>query len=127
MGELDRPHKQEKSFIDELVYAIVQLIPIGYTVTYKAIADLLGVHPRRVALALKRNNKPIVIPCHRVVSAKGLGGYTPAGIDFKKRLLELEGAITASGRPTRIINSMEQLVKLIFKHKGQKAIIVDDC
>jgi len=127
MGELDRPHKRKESFIDELVYTIVQLMPVGYTVTYKAIADLLGIHPRRVALALKRNNKPIVIPCHRVVSAKGLGGYTPAGVDFKKRLLQLEGAVTASRRLVRRINSMEQLIELVFEHRGQNVITIDDC
>lgn len=121
------PINEKRVFIDELVYTIVQLIPVGYTVTYKAIADLLGIHPRRVALALKRNNKPIVIPCHRVVSAKGLGGYTPAGVDFKKRLLQLEGAVTASGRLVRRINSMEQLIELVFEHRGQNVITIDDC
>lgn len=121
------PINEKRVFIDELVYTIVQLIPAGYTVTYKAIADLLGIHPRRVALALKRNNKPIVIPCHRVVSAKGLGGYTPAGVDFKKRLLQLEGAVTASGRLVRRINSMEQLIELVFEHRGQNVITIDDC
>jgi len=124
MGELGRPHKQEE-LIDELVYTIVQLVPIGYTATYKAIAELLGVHPRRVALALKRNNKPIIIPCHRIVGVKDLGGYTPADVEFKRKLLQLEGAFTTSKR-LRKIESAEQLIRLVFDDRGRDVIIVDD-
>lgn len=125
MGELGRPYKQEK-LIDELVYTMVQLVPIAYTATYKAIAELLGVHPRRVALALKRNNKPIIIPCHRIVGVKDLGGYTPASVEFKRKLLQLEGAFTTS-RKLRRIKSAEQLIKLVFDDRGRDTIIVDDC
>ena len=124
MGELGRPYKQEK-LIDELVYTMVQLVPIGYTATYKAIAELLGVHPRRVALALKRNNKPIIIPCHRIVGVKDLGGYTPADVEFKRKLLQLEGAFTTSKR-LRKIESAEQLIRLVFDDRGRDVIIVDD-
>jgi len=126
MGELGRPYKQKEEFVDELVYTIVQLIPIGYTATYKAIAELLGIHPRRVALALKRNNKPIIIPCHRVVGVKDLGGYTPAGVEFKKKLLQLEGALTSS-KKLKKIESAEQLIKLIFDRKSKDTILIDDC
>ena len=33
----------------------------------------------------------LLVPCHRVVGATGLGGYGSAGLDVKRRLLELEG------------------------------------
>jgi methylated-DNA-[protein]-cysteine S-methyltransferase len=32
-----------------------------------------------------------VIPCHRVVAADGIGGFGSLGVDYKRRLLELEG------------------------------------
>jgi O-6-methylguanine DNA methyltransferase len=42
-----------------------------------------------VGNALGKNPIPIIIPCHRVVAKKGIGGYS-AGIDIKTRLLEFE-------------------------------------
>ncbi|HIQ11213.1 MAG TPA: MGMT family protein [Pyrodictium sp.] len=126
MGELDRPYKRKENLIDELVYTIVQLIPIGYTVTYKAIAELLGMHPRRVALALRRNIKPIIVPCHRVVGTRSLGGYTPANVGFKEKLLQLEGALTRSRKLLKRINSAKQLMELIFNCKGRNCIVIDD-
>ncbi|MFQ5541475.1 MAG: methylated-DNA--[protein]-cysteine S-methyltransferase, partial [Candidatus Binatia bacterium] len=45
---------------------------------------------RAVGNALARNPIPIIIPCHRVVRADGsLGGYA-LGLDWKRKLLELE-------------------------------------
>ena len=38
-----------------------------------------------------RNRIAIVVPCHRVVAAEGLGSYGELGVDYKRRLLELEG------------------------------------
>jgi O-6-methylguanine DNA methyltransferase len=42
-----------------------------------------------VGQALKANPFPLIIPCHRVVGSKGLGGYS-SGPDLKRRLLEIE-------------------------------------
>jgi methylated-DNA-[protein]-cysteine S-methyltransferase len=42
---------------------------------------------------MARNPLPLVVPCHRVVAAGGLGGYG-GGLPLKRRLLALEGAIT---------------------------------
>jgi len=76
----------------EAVYSLIQLIPPGYVTYYGSIARVLGIRPRRVAAILKRNKQPVVIPCHRVVMKDGsIGGYTPMGKMFKRRLLELEG------------------------------------
>ncbi len=38
-----------------------------------------------------RNRLGLFVPCHRVVSATGLGSYGSAGVEYKRRLLALEG------------------------------------
>jgi len=74
-------------------------VPSGKVVSYGDIARRIG-RPRgsrAVGQALGRNPVPIVIPCHRVVGSGGrLGGYT-GGLDVKKTLLRLEGALAAVG------------------------------
>lgn len=88
-----------ESDIDEAVHILTMLVPLGRVVSYSAIAKVLGLHPRRVALALSRNTKPIVVPCHRVVMKNGsLGGYTPRGTQFKAALLKIEGVEVIRGR-----------------------------
>ncbi len=64
----------------------------GETITYGELARRLGTSPRAVGQAMRRNPIPVVIPCHRVVSRNGMGGYS-AGIRWKKFLLEVERAI----------------------------------
>ena len=80
--------------IEEAVYTLIQLIPLGCVTTYKDIAKVLGISPRKVAKILSRNSNPIAIPCHRVVKSDGgLGGYTLNGKKvpwFKEKLLKLE-------------------------------------
>lgn len=85
--------------ICEAVYTLTQLIPQGFVASYGEIARVLGTSPRLVATCLARNKKPILIPCHRVVYSNGrLGGYSGLGVEFKKRLLSLEGIrLTGSG------------------------------
>jgi methylated-DNA-[protein]-cysteine S-methyltransferase len=73
-------------------------VPAGQVVSYGEIARRIG-RPRgsrAVGQALGRNPVPIVVPCHRVVAAGGLGGYT-GGLDIKRKLLRLEGALAATG------------------------------
>lgn len=50
-------------------------IPAGYTKTYGGLSALIGGSPRAVAGACRANRLPILIPCHRIVGASGLGGY----------------------------------------------------
>lgn len=79
--------------LKELIYTLVQLIPIGHVVTYGDIAKILGINPRLVGIILSKNSQPIVVPCHRVVSSKGLGGYTLLGkkaLNLKSKLLQIE-------------------------------------
>lgn len=67
-------------------------IPVGQVRTYGELAAELGSSPRAVGQALGANPVPILVPCHRVLAADGLGGFS-AGTAWKKRLLSLEGAI----------------------------------
>jgi methylated-DNA-[protein]-cysteine S-methyltransferase len=71
------------------IYRNVRAIPYGETRTYAEIARSAGTAPRVVGNAMARNPTPLVIPCHRVVATRGLGGYTPS-IEIKKALLEME-------------------------------------
>ena len=67
-------------------------IPAGKTKSYAEVARNIG-RPkafRAVAQACGANPIPVVVPCHRVVASKGLGGYT-GGIDRKIFLLKDEG------------------------------------
>jgi methylated-DNA-[protein]-cysteine S-methyltransferase len=69
-------------------------IPFGETVTYGELAALSG-HPgaqRAVGTFCARNRFGVVVPCHRVVAADGLGAYGSLGTSYKRRLLELENA-----------------------------------
>ncbi len=69
----------------------VMQIPYGQTQTYGDIARAMG-NPRAyraVGSANANNNIPLIIPCHRVVAANGLGGYG-GGLDMKVKLLKLE-------------------------------------
>lgn len=72
-------------------------IPAGKTATYIEIASTLGSPKlvRAVGGACAANALAVVIPCHRVVKSNGdLSGYR-WGIERKRRLLELEGAISS--------------------------------
>jgi methylated-DNA-[protein]-cysteine S-methyltransferase len=70
-------------------------IPFGQTLSYAEIAKRAGsprAH-RAAGSALGANPIPIIVPCHRVLrSDGGLGGYG-GGLDVKRQLLRLEGAL----------------------------------
>jgi len=74
------------------VYKVVLSIPIGEVRSYKWVAEKIGQPQamRAVGQILKHNPWPLIIPCHRVISADGkLGGYS-SGKKKKKTLLDLE-------------------------------------
>ena len=77
------------------VMASLRAVPSGETVTYGELAALAGYpNAQRAAGSVCAHNRfPIFVPCHRVVSADGLGSYGSLGIGYKRRLLELEGAL----------------------------------
>jgi methylated-DNA-[protein]-cysteine S-methyltransferase len=70
-------------------------IPYGETVTYGELAALAGSPnaPRAAGTFCAANRFPLVIACHRVVAADGIGGFGSLGVEYKRRLLELEGAL----------------------------------
>jgi methylated-DNA-[protein]-cysteine S-methyltransferase len=73
----------------------IRSIPYGATATYGEVAALAG-HPnaqRAVGSVCACNRFPLVIPCHRVVAAGGIGPYGSLGSAYKLRLLELEDAV----------------------------------
>lgn len=68
-------------------------IPYGETREYGQLARALGVPPQAIGQACGANPLPILIPCHRVLAATGLGGYSgPGGVETKVALLRHEGA-----------------------------------
>ncbi|MFH1055367.1 MAG: MGMT family protein [Candidatus Altiarchaeota archaeon] len=78
----------------KLVLSCVRKIPYGTTMTYSEVARKIGKPKaaRAVGGALNANPLPLLIPCHRVTAAKGLGGFA-CGAGMKKRMLEMEGVI----------------------------------
>ncbi len=77
------------------VWAALRAIPRGTTRGYGDLARELATSPRAIGGACARNPLPILIPCHRVISANGaLAGYSGGeGAETKRFLLALEGAL----------------------------------
>ena len=86
-----------RSAFERAVLQTVRGIPMGSTVTYSGLAARLGKPKaaRAVGNALHHNPVPLFVPCHRVVAASGLGGFS-WGVDIKRKLLLLEGACSQS-------------------------------
>lgn len=76
------------------VWQALTRIPAGSPTTYGALAQQLGTAARAVGQACGSNPLPLVVPCHRVVAAHGLGGFmhasAGASLDIKRCLLEHE-------------------------------------
>ena len=69
------------------VWAEMERIPFGATLTYGELARRIGSSARAVGNACGANPLPIVVPCHRVLAAGGLGGYSGFGGSNTKRWL----------------------------------------
>lgn len=95
-GDLQRfetPVAPRGSAFQQEFYAALCAIPYGDTRTYGDLAKQLGVSAQAIGQACGANPIAILIPCHRVLAADGLGGYSGAGgIEAKVALLKLEGA-----------------------------------
>jgi methylated-DNA-[protein]-cysteine S-methyltransferase len=75
------------------VLETLRKVPYGEIVSYRELAELAG-YPRAQRAAgtfCARNRFGLVVPCHRVVGADGLGSYGTLGLEYKRRLLALEG------------------------------------
>ena len=81
------------SLFERALTEALRRVPRGETVTYGELAALAG-RPnaqRAAGTFCARNRFCIVVPCHRVISAGGIGSYGSLGVEYKRRLLELEG------------------------------------
>jgi methylated-DNA-[protein]-cysteine S-methyltransferase len=81
------------SAFQQRFYSALCAIPYGETRTYGELAQELDVSAQAIGQACGANPIAIIIPCHRVLAADGLGGYSGmGGIEAKVALLKLEGA-----------------------------------
>ncbi|WP_136589501.1 methylated-DNA--[protein]-cysteine S-methyltransferase [Salinigranum halophilum] len=79
-----------EGFTGAVMRAIAE-IPYGETRTYGELADELDTSAVAVGGACGRNPLPLVVPCHRVVGASSLGGFSAhGGVAAKRRLLAHE-------------------------------------
>ncbi|WP_417672211.1 methylated-DNA--[protein]-cysteine S-methyltransferase [Roseibium sp.] len=94
-GELkafDLPLSPRGGDFHQSVFKAMSAIPYGQTRTYGEIAAQLSTYGQPVGQACGANPIAIIIPCHRVLSAEGLGGYSGSGgLETKILLLQLEG------------------------------------
>ena len=89
----DLPLAPRGSAFQQAFYAALCAIPFGETRTYGDLAAELGVSAQAIGQACGANPIPILIPCHRVLAANGLGGFSGrGGVEAKVALLRLEGA-----------------------------------
>ncbi|MGN0886906.1 MAG: methylated-DNA--[protein]-cysteine S-methyltransferase [Candidatus Spyradenecus sp.] len=88
---LDFPIEARGTPFQLRVWAFVRELAVGETRSYGEVAAALGCgSARAVGQALGRNPLLLLIPCHRVIGAHGLGGYA-GGLERKRALLMLEG------------------------------------
>jgi|SRR5208337_2206737 len=85
------------------IYRAVQEIPRGKTATYGDIAHRVGTSPRVVGQAMARNPTPLVVPCHRIVAADGIGGFSPS-VEIKETLLAMEKKAPRKERVAPCVN-----------------------
>ena len=97
---------------NEKCYALLQKIPQGKVTTYKEIAKALNTKAyRAVGNAMAKNDKLMVIPCHRVVKSNGEIGNYRLGVTQKKNLLEKEGLVIKNNR-------VEHLSEVIYRFEN---------
>lgn len=92
LTSFDLPLELSSSEFERQVQEKMIAIPYGETRTYGDIARDLDTYGQPVGQACGANSIPIIIPCHRVLSATGIGGFSgEGGIETKIRLLKHEG------------------------------------
>lgn len=93
LDAFDLPLRVAGTDFQRAVCAAMSAIPMGETRTYGEIARDLGAMPQAVGQACGANPIPVIIPCHRVMGAKGLTGFSGAGgVETKVALLRHEKA-----------------------------------
>ncbi|MCF6283528.1 MAG: methylated-DNA--[protein]-cysteine S-methyltransferase [Candidatus Polarisedimenticolaceae bacterium] len=95
--QFDLPLVLEGTPFQRSVWHAMQQIPAGETRSYGQIAALLKSSPRAVGNACRANPCPVVVPCHRIIAAHGLGGFAGQRdgdkLAIKRGLLTYEGAL----------------------------------
>ncbi|MEX0368148.1 methylated-DNA--[protein]-cysteine S-methyltransferase [Ruegeria sp. HKCCD8929] len=93
LRQFDLPLRVNGSEMQRRVCDAMFAIPFGDTLTYGDIASELGYSAQSVGQACGGNPIPVIIPCHRVLGATSLGGFSgDGGIETKVALLRHEGA-----------------------------------
>lgn len=93
LQQFDLPLRVGGSDFQRKVCDAMLSIPFGETRTYGHIASELGYSAQAVGQGCGANPIPVIIPCHRVLGANGLGGFSGGGgIETKVALLRHEGA-----------------------------------
>ncbi|MBY0573473.1 MAG: methylated-DNA--[protein]-cysteine S-methyltransferase [Undibacterium sp.] len=102
------PLKQVGTAFQQRVWQAIAAIPCGEVRTYGQIAKHIKSAPRAVGQACGANHFPLVIPCHRVTAAGGLGGFahhadeTGFHLGVKRYLLGFENV------PAYMLNSTQE-------------------
>ena len=96
----DLPLAPPGSPFERRVWTTMQAIPYGETRRYGELAMEVGSAPRAIGRACGHNPIAIVIPCHRVLSSGGIGGYSGGdGVVTKRALLAIESCGTVGRQP----------------------------
>ncbi|WP_278373588.1 methylated-DNA--[protein]-cysteine S-methyltransferase [Brevibacterium casei] len=101
LGEFDLPLGLDRlsASATTVLTVLADTVPFGDTITYGELAARTGtaIPARAIGTIMGLNPLPLLIPCHRVVAGDGLGGYSGGrrgeGLETKRRLLEMEGAL----------------------------------
>lgn len=88
---------KQGSVFQHRVWAEMCKIPVGQTVSYSELARKIDSGARAVANACRDNSFPGLIPCHRVVSLSGLGGFmgqtSGSALELKREILGFEAVV----------------------------------
>lgn len=83
----------------QVLRTLHESVPYGRVITYGELGERsgTGVHAQVIGQVMGGNPIPLIVPCHRVVASNGLGGYSgSSGVEVKRWLLTLEGAVPAT-------------------------------
>jgi methylated-DNA-[protein]-cysteine S-methyltransferase len=94
LKQFDLPLDYQCSAYQQQICQAMLEIPYGETITYGELAETTSSSAQAVGNACGGNPLPIIVPCHRVLAAQGLGGYSgEGGLETKITLLKLESSV----------------------------------
>jgi methylated-DNA-[protein]-cysteine S-methyltransferase len=96
--QFDLPMKPLGTAHQQKVWKRIREIPLGQSRTYGEVAKAIKSGPRAVGTACGANPYPLITPCHRVLSAQGIGGFMKENVpglyrEIKTWLLRHEGVL----------------------------------